>query len=184
MMESDRENKTILVVDDDRPVREAMQEIIEAMGYEVLTADRASEGIQVIERASVDVLLLDIHMPGAHGHHMLRFLKERNKPIPPTIVVSGSLKGDLLPELIQLGVNGIVAKPFTAHRLRTEIDRLLGKVSEEAQFCTQCGQPLQPGDQFCRSCGENVALRKACSGCGEAYEPEDRFCGKCGMKFE
>ena len=67
-MESGRENKTILIVDNDRPVRETMQEIIQAMGYEVLTADRASGGIQLIERVSVDVLLLDIHMPGPHGH--------------------------------------------------------------------------------------------------------------------
>ena len=98
--------------------------------------------------------------------------------------MSGFLKVDLLSELIRIGVNGIVVKPFTAQRLRTEINRLLGNVSEEVEFCTQCGQPLLPGDQFCRSCGENVALRKKCSGCGEAYESGDRFCGKCGIKFE
>ena len=183
-MARDGGKKTILVVDNDQDVRDMLRELISHMGHNVLTADRAYQALQIIEQESVDVLLLDIHMPGPHGHHLLRFLKNRKKPVPSTIVVSGYLNRELIPELIGLGVTGIMAKPFNPQRLRQEIDRVLGRLSEEAKFCTQCGHSLQPGDRFCRNCGRDLILRQKCSKCGADYELGDHFCGKCGKKLK
>jgi DNA-binding response OmpR family regulator len=176
--------KTILIVENDQDIQDTLREFVEHMGHVALVADRASRGIKVIEGTPVDLLLLDIHMPGPHGHHMLTYLKNRNRRIPPTIVVSGYLDKELVPTLVRLGVSGIVAKPFNSQRLREEIDRVLGRASRGSRLCLRCGQPIQPGDQFCRGCGNEAALRQRCHRCDAEYEPEDRYCGGCGLKIE
>jgi len=176
--------RTILIVENDQDIQYTLRKLIEHMGHVALVADRASRGIKVIESTPVDLLLLDIHMPGPHGHHMLTYLKNRNRPIPPTIVVSGYLDKDLVPMLIRMGVNGIMAKPFNSQRLREEIDRVLGRVSAGRRLCPRCGQAIPPSDQFCRSCGNESALRRKCPGCGAECDPEDRYCGGCGYKIE
>ena len=181
-MEDIREKNTILIVENDRPVREALKELVEGMGHEVLTADRVNVALQVLRQEAIDVLLLDLHMPGAHGSEMLEYLRRRNKPVPPTIVVSGNLKIEALPELVRLGVSGIIAKPFNPHRLQEEINRVLGRVTDGVKFCTKCGKALQVEDQFCRSCGVNAVSRQECPSCGEEYDPGDHFCGGCGNK--
>lgn len=175
------ENKTILIVDNDPEVRIVLRGLIERMGYEAFLADRASEALRIMERESVDALLLDIHMPGPHGHHMLRFLKKRNRIVPPTVVVSGYLNKELIPELISLGVSGVVAKPFRFQRLYEEINRALAVTEIEAKVCSACGHPFQLNDQFCRKCGRDIVSSQKCSVCGEACGEEDRFCGKCGQ---
>lgn len=177
-------NKMILIVENDQDIQDMLRALIEHMGHVALVADRASRGIKVIESTPVDLLLLDIHMPGPHGHHMLSYLKNRNKRVPPTIVVSGYLDKELVPVLIRLGVNGILAKPFNSQRLREEIDRVLGRVSKGRRLCPRCNQPLQPEDQSCGSCGNEVALRQKCHRCDAEYGPEDRYCGGCGLKIE
>ena len=110
-------NKRVLIVDYDRDVRDILQALITHLGRDGLTAQRALDAVKIIGSKPIDLLLLGIRMPGPHGHHLLTYLKKRNKSVPPTIVGSGFLEEELIPELIRLGVNGTVAKPFDPKRL-------------------------------------------------------------------
>jgi len=46
--------------------------------------------------------------------------------------------------------------------------------------CAKCGTSYEAGDQFCVTCGANLALKRACANCGAPYDEGDRFCAKCG----
>ena len=184
-MGNEEGTKTVLIVENDQDVREVLQTLVAHMGYHAITADRASQALKVIESTPVDLLLLDIHMPGPHGHHLLTYLKNRKKAVPPTIVVSGYLYKELIPELIHLGVTGIVAKPFSPARLMEEMERAVSGFEQKGRLCCSgCGRPLRAGDLFCRSCGNRVPLDLKCPLCGKELQPGDVFCGSCGRKIE
>ncbi|MBT5059996.1 MAG: response regulator [Gemmatimonadetes bacterium] len=119
------QEKTILIVDDDKPVRETLQQIIEMMGHKAIQADRAIKASRVLEDTDVHAMLLDLQMPGTHGDRLLQFLRKRKGSLPPTIVISGHVQRHKAGPLIQLGVEGIIAKPFRVQRVVEELKRVL-----------------------------------------------------------
>ncbi|MFI5355259.1 MAG: response regulator, partial [Desulfobaccales bacterium] len=59
--------KTILVVDDDEPIRLLLQEELQDAGYHVLTATNAREALKMVQEEALDLVILDIRMPGMDG---------------------------------------------------------------------------------------------------------------------
>ena len=176
--------KTVLIVDNDKAVRSTMRRVVEKMGYRAVEAERATRAVPFIRDGEADAILLDLHMPGPHGDHLLSFLKNNHIPIPPTIVVSGYLQEDRIGALIQFGVCGIVAKPFEVKRLMDELRRALeGEEKNGCLFCSQCGTDARPDDRFCRQCGVLLERESLCSSCGSQCQPGDRFCGNCGTRL-
>lgn len=176
--------KTVLIVDNDKLVRDTLVEMVHKMGHKTVAFERATRAAGVLANREVDAILLDLHMPGPHGQDLLRYWKKHNINIPPTIVVSGYLKEEAIGELLKLGVCGVIAKPFDAKRLRDELGRVLeGRDKQDVFFCSDCGKPARDMDRFCRYCGEKVVREKNCSACEAAYSPGDRFCGECGAKI-
>jgi hypothetical protein len=87
----------------------------------------------------------------------------------------------MIEELIGMGVQGIIAKPFHTKRLMDELRRVLeNRQGGGFAFCPQCGTALQTDDQFCRQCGDTLEREVRCSECAVVCEPGDRFCGQCG----
>ena len=176
--------KTVLIVDNDKAVRSTMRRVVEKMGYRAIEAERATRAVPFIKDGEVDAVLLDLHMPGPHGDHLLSFLKNNHIPIPPTIIVSGYLQEDRIGALVQFGVCGIVAKPFEVKRLMDELRRALeGGEKDGCLFCSQCGTDARPDDRFCRRCGVLLERESLCSACGNPCHPGDRFCGSCGTRL-
>ena len=85
----------VLIADDDRGLRETTSEILTAEGYEVVEAADGEEALVVLNGTSVDVLVLDLAMPGVDGVEVLRRI---NAP-PPVVIVCSALalfdEGDL-----------------------------------------------------------------------------------------
>lgn len=180
MGESERK-PTVLIVENDRAVRVVMAQVVEKMDYDVLEAERVVRALPLLEEGGVDAMLLDMHMPGPHGHHLLQYLKKHGISVPPTIVVSGFLEREMIEELIGMGVQGIISKPFHTKRLMDELRRVLeNRQGGGFAFCPQCGTGLQTDDVFCRQCGTTLEREVRCPGCAAVCEPGDRFCGQCG----
>ena len=114
----------ILIVDDEPELRIVLKEVIENLGCTCLEAGKATEALSLIKKFRVDLLLLDIQMQGASGIDMLKVLRRRHLHIP-TIVISGYITQGIATELATLGVQGVVAKPFTPTRLTQEIHKIL-----------------------------------------------------------
>ncbi|MFA6108076.1 MAG: response regulator [Candidatus Latescibacterota bacterium] len=175
------EQKTVLIVDNDRTVCDTLAQIVEQMGHHTVRSERATKAANILMTQPVDVMLLDLRMPGLRGQDLLSYLRKKNLPVPPTIVVSGYLHKDVIGPLIKLGICGIIAKPFDQQRLRDELGRVLeGRTEGGFFFCAQCGAPAKADDRFCRQCGSGLERRRVCAKCGTACAPGDRFCGNCG----
>ena len=119
----------ILIVDDERGIRDALAPFLVARGYEVLTAQNVREASKLMERKEPDLLMLDMRMPGVSGEEFLTYLRIRERIEQrdrlPVIIISGALTQHLVPRLIKLGADGIVAKPMNMERIVKEIEGVL-----------------------------------------------------------
>lgn len=179
-MASRAEQITVLVVDDDLDIRDTLETFVEKTGRRAVTADRASRALSILEMQQIDLVLLDLYLPGPHGQYVLNCMQSKRRWMPPTIVVSAYLTKDMVPQLIELGVDGIVAKPFTLTRLGEEIDRVLAEHAGGERFCTRCGKPYNLDEPDCPFCGFSGERKRACHSCHAEWPISCRYCGSCG----
>jgi two-component system cell cycle sensor histidine kinase/response regulator CckA len=109
--DSKGEGLTVLVADDETPLRQAVAEILRASGYSVFEAHTAEEAANIAEQRieKLDILLTDILMPGLRGPELARLVSQRH---PEVRVVYMSGYAEDLPE-IQLSSNSaFLQKPF------------------------------------------------------------------------
>ena len=117
--------KQILIVDDDHLVCKVLEEIVKTFGYKALVAHSAYAASKVISQEHVDMILLDLVMPGIRGTDFLRGIRRRGDKTP-VLVISGSVQKDTARELLSSEISGIIIKPFHADRIKEDIRRVLG----------------------------------------------------------
>lgn len=117
--------KTILAVDDDPVVLEAVNEVFKSE-YNILLAKDGHEAIEVAGDHEIDVILLDIMMPGFDGFSTLMLLKEseRTRDIP-VIMLTAVGKKEKIIAAFRDGAAGYVLKPFKEETLRNKIDSVV-----------------------------------------------------------
>jgi excisionase family DNA binding protein len=114
----------VLIVDDDEGLREYVRTRLEAEGYAVREAGSAEEGLQVLEEATPDLVLLDVMMPEVDGWEMLRRVHERHGVgTIPVVMFSG--KVEAADEAASRGAHGFIGKPFDPQELVDQTKQLL-----------------------------------------------------------
>lgn len=78
----------ILIVDDNPDVLLLLQRWLGAVGYETLHATNASEALAILEKSPMDMVILDVMMPGISGYDVLRLIKDKFESPPPVVVYS------------------------------------------------------------------------------------------------
>ncbi len=101
----------ILIVDDDVALRESLEMVLAAEGYQVLAAPEAEAALSLLESHDVDAVLCDLRMPGIDGMELLPQLIRR-LPGVPVILMSAYGSTDLAVEAMQAGAYDYLAKPF------------------------------------------------------------------------
>jgi two-component system response regulator AtoC len=101
----------ILIADDDDALRESLELVLSAEGYEVLAAPDGASALALVESQAVDVALCDVRMPGMDGLELLPQLV-RKLPGVPVILMSAYGSADLAVEAMRRGAYDYVAKPF------------------------------------------------------------------------
>ena len=86
-------NHRILVVDDEPRLRDSLRDLLRNSGYNTITADGGKSAVTILAEQSVDLLLLDLKMPGYSGHQVMDFIEE-NAIDAAVIVVSGETSFD------------------------------------------------------------------------------------------
>ena len=110
----------ILVVDDERAIREVIAELLELEGYTVEQATNGAEALDRIADPPPSLVLLDMRMPVLDGWGVARVLNERGVNVP--IVVLTAAK-DAQKWAAEIGAAGHLAKPFEATDLLAEVDK-------------------------------------------------------------
>jgi CheY-like chemotaxis protein len=115
----------ILVVDDEEALRVVMVAELEGEGYVVGQAEDGQVAIDILQKESYDLILLDIKMPRVDGFEVLRFVKKQS-PLTKVIVLTGfaDLKNAI--ESKKLGAEDFVSKPYDLVDLLTTVERVLG----------------------------------------------------------
>ncbi len=112
----------ILVIDDERDLREMLELGLSLRGYQVLTASGGEAGLRVVRQQPVDLVICDIKMPGLDGFATLRCLRQE-APETPVVIATGLLAADTGARCQQLGAAELVRKPFALHDLVEVIER-------------------------------------------------------------
>src|SRR5947209_869378 len=121
----DRRPPRILVVDDERSMREMLAIVLRREGYEVLLAENGRTAIDVLEREPIDLLISDIKMPDLSGVDVLRAAKKADQDILG-IMITAFASTETAVEAMRLGACDYLSKPF-------DIDLLKMKVREKIE---------------------------------------------------
>ena len=118
----------ILVVDDEKEIADLLEIYLISDGFEVLKAYNGEEGLRILEQEKVDLMLLDVMMPGIDGLEMCRRVRE-DKNIPIIIV---SAKSQELDKILGLstGADDYVSKPFNPLELMARVKSQLRRYRE------------------------------------------------------
>jgi len=117
--------KQVLIAEDDDHMRDALQELLVSEGYRVITAEDGLEALDWMSRVSVDLVIVDILMPGLGGPELIRRLRETSEWAEvPILVLSGYAD---LTRYRDLPVNDVQLKPFKLAELLHKVDHLIGR---------------------------------------------------------
>jgi putative nucleotidyltransferase with HDIG domain len=114
----------LLVVDDERSVREVLAEALEAFGYSTRTASNSAEALEILQQGDTQLVLSDIDMPGGSGMDLLRRIKGRDQDVD-VIMVTGVVEVDIAVRAIRDGAADYITKPFHIEEVRIIVERTL-----------------------------------------------------------
>ena len=106
----------ILIIDDERAIRNSMREILEFEGYQVETADSGKGGLELAAKQAFDLIFSDVKMPEVDGLEVLRKLQESEAPCP-VIMISGHSDIKTAVEALKTGAYDFITKPLDLPRL-------------------------------------------------------------------
>jgi two-component system response regulator HydG len=113
----------LLLVDDERAVREACRDVAEGLGFNAFTAASAEEAYRLLDSQNIDVVLLDLRLPGANGIDALLELRER-RPDLVVVVMTGFATVQSAVQAMKEGAYDYVTKPFTKDELSLLLERV------------------------------------------------------------
>src|SRR5690242_13276307 len=113
----------LLIVDEERSLRDACREIASLLGYRASAAESAEQALRMAETQSIDVVFLDLNLPGTIGLDALRQLKKR-RPDIEVIVMTGHGTVESAVQAMKLGAYDYVTKPFSMDQLKVLLDRV------------------------------------------------------------
>jgi DNA-binding NtrC family response regulator len=115
----------LLIVDDERAIRDACREVAQAMGFNVQIADSAEQAYRTIQNHGIDAVLLDLKLPGDGGLEALHKIRAE-RPDAVIIMVTGYGTVQSAVQAMKNGAYDYVTKPFSLDELRLLLERVAG----------------------------------------------------------
>ncbi len=121
--------RRVLLADDDTEVRLGMVDLLDDLGLEVLQAESGPEAIELfrarVVRRPIDLLVLDVHMPGCTGLEVFDVLRRERDGLP-CIFYSGAATLDLEQQALEAGARAFLRKPVKPDQFRAQVRLALG----------------------------------------------------------
>jgi DNA-binding response OmpR family regulator len=128
-------NARILIIEDERPMRVALKDALEAEGYRVLTASDGESGLTRALDEAPDLILLDLMMPKLDGYALCAELRRMGRPVPILMLTA---KGQIEDRVRGLDAGGddYLVKPFSTEELLARVRALLRRVNQTSRIVT------------------------------------------------
>ena len=118
--------RTVLVIEDEANIRNFASRVLDLKGYRVLQAENDNEGLRLVRESQVDLIVLDLKLPGVDGRLVLEQLK--NDPelsSIPVVVFTASAAVSQREKALKMGATDYLVKPVSAITLRETVARNL-----------------------------------------------------------
>jgi two-component system response regulator MprA len=151
----------ILVVDDERAVRESLRRALELEGYEIELAADGEEALYRLESTSQpDALVLDVLMPGVDGLEVCRRLRRSGNSLP-VLMLTARAEVENRVEGLDAGADDYVAKPFALEELLARLRALLRRTTTDGtEMLRFADVELDPGTREVKRGGEPIELTR------------------------
>ncbi len=116
------DNPVVLVVEDDPPVRKLLNDVLQEEGYEVVAVHDGSAALRVLESLKIDMITLDLDLPGLTGSDVVNMLRQRKVNVPPIIVITSYTP---VKSHLRRIVQAVLPKPFDVDDLLARVWQLL-----------------------------------------------------------
>ncbi|WP_448520990.1 response regulator [Pseudothermotoga sp.] len=116
----------ILVVDDERNVRNLIKKILEENDHSVTTIATGEEALVELRKSKFDLLVLDLKLPGMSGTELLKRMRQEGIDVP-TLIVSAVTNAAPIVEAMKQGAADYLSKPFSAQDLLKKVEELLNR---------------------------------------------------------
>lgn len=128
-------NETILIVDDEKSIRETVSQILSRSGYTVLAAEDGESALNIYQsgRGQIDLVILDVVMPGMGGRQCLEKLLEMNPDIK-VIMTSGYSNTGPAKDILQGQIQNFISKPYQTGELLDTIRKVLDNSGESKTY--------------------------------------------------
>src|SRR5665647_2820416 len=112
----------VLILDDEKDFTEELAEFLELSGHQVVQANTVDDGLAILYKSQIDLLILDIRLPGANGLDILQKVKS-DLPMLEVIIVSGHGDMDTVIKAMRMGAFDYLRKPFRHLDIQIAIER-------------------------------------------------------------
>jgi DNA-binding NtrC family response regulator len=113
------------VVDDEEAIRDLMVTVLASKTREVLTAGSGEEALEIVKRSDLDLVLLDLSMPGMNGVDTFREIHTL-RPALPVMIVTAYPDSDLMAKALEIGPFTMISKPVDLAQIQKTVDRIVG----------------------------------------------------------
>ncbi len=154
--------RTVLVVDDEEGVRSFLSRALERRGWQVETAGSAEDGAVIVERGPVDLVILDVSLPGRSGLDWLRELAEGAFP-GEVILMTAFADMNTAIDALRAGASDFILKPFRIEQMANAIDRCVERANlarDNYLLRRQLGLPESGGTMTGDIVGQSAAMER------------------------
>lgn len=131
---------TILIIEDEQTLARVLQSYLEREGFQVITANRGDTGYDMILTRDVDLVLLDLNLPGMDGMDIAReIVKQRNTPI---IIITARVEEFDKLKGLETGADDYITKPFSPREVVARVKTVLRRVNRQVE------EPLKVENRF------------------------------------
>ena len=138
LTQSPEKSLRILIVEDNEINLKLMNELVSRMGHVTFTADSGEAGLEIAEKEELDMVLMDVELPGMSGMgttKAIRAINDKDKAMTPVIALTGNVKDEDVRRCYASNMNGHLAKPVDPHKLKEQINKVIsGKLDNPVEL--------------------------------------------------
>jgi len=176
--------RTILIVEDDAPIRRGVADAVRFAGFDVLEAGDGKRGLAMALECTYDVMLLDVVLPFCDGFSILAQVREARPSVPVILLTARGDEADRVRGL-EGGADDYVVKPFSVKELLARIEAVLRRCAERPTDVTEVVVPggvadllrrevrFEDGVRFALSVREAELLRYLAANAGRAVSRDE-----------